>query len=682
MTGQILDFNQAKRQGETARHTVDADDIRERLHTDPQGFVTWLYSGRALISKGEARIGDVFGTPGASLSIALTGPDKGLWKDHATDKGGDLIGLYRAWAGYDGTSSFVLSLKEIAKDYFNDPIEVERSQWQPSALERIEQKKAKLGTSPRADMLELGAPVATYKYYDTHGNVIASVVRFEPLGTRESKTFRPFCYKTVDGVTKWLPGAPDLRPLYRIPDIVLQQTIVLCEGEGKAEALTALGITATSAMQGAKAPIDKTDWSPLSGKTVIIWPDNDEPGRQYAANVGGRLTALGCAVRLVTIPDSAPAKWDAVDCIAEGGDVTGLLANAKALQETTRSDLYKLYTLEELEDLPPPKYVVDKVLIEGTLALLWAGSDSYKTFVSIDLGMRIATSTPWFNHEVDGGLVIYIAAEDESGVRMRMIGWRETRGKDIAKANMVLLRDGFTLATEDADKLIKTITNGFENPKLIIIDTLQRTFGVGNENQTQDMNAYVHSADKLRRATGATVLVIHHTGRNQDQERGNVALRGACDTIFTIKKSGNSNKIKLINKPPKGKQKNAEPFEDISLRMQQVHFPYRGEEQSTLVVMADDDTPAAGEPLEDDETVEPAPRLGQIEKQILVALDKAARGNRLHLGFISLHAMVGGDKGSFGRSLRKLVSKGVISETPDDTDPEKKRHNYAIIVRD
>jgi hypothetical protein len=44
-------------------------------------------------------------------------------------------------------------------------------------------------------MLELGAPVATYRYYDTRGNVIASVVRFEPDGTRESKTFRPFCFR-------------------------------------------------------------------------------------------------------------------------------------------------------------------------------------------------------------------------------------------------------------------------------------------------------------------------------------------------------------------------------------------------------------------------------------------------------------------------------------------------------
>ena len=226
--GTILDFNKAKRQGELDRHAVDADDIRERLHANPQAFVEWLYSGRAHIARNEARIGDVHGTPGASLSIQLAGEDRGLWKDHATDEDGDLIALYRASMGYRGTENFVLSLKEIAKEYLGDPVEIERGQWQPSATSRIEAKKEKLGTKPRPDMQELGAPVATYKYFDTRGNVIASVVRYEPNGTRESKTFRPYCFKTVGGVTKWEAGAPDLRPLYRLPGVALAQTVVPC----------------------------------------------------------------------------------------------------------------------------------------------------------------------------------------------------------------------------------------------------------------------------------------------------------------------------------------------------------------------------------------------------------------------------------------------------------------------
>ena len=86
------------------------------------------------------------------------------------------------------------------------------------------------------------------------------------------------------------------------------------------------------------------------------------------------------------------------------------------------------------------------------------------------------------------------------------------------------------------------------------------------------MNAFVTACDRVRKETGATVMVVHHTGRNAEQERGNISLRAASDTIFTVQKVGKAGKIKLINQPPKGKQKNSEPFPDILLRMQLVHF--------------------------------------------------------------------------------------------------------------
>jgi hypothetical protein len=253
----ILDFNLAKRQGETRQGEISAESIRERLNANASDFVNWLFSGRALVARGEARIGDVLGTPGASLRISLAGADAGLWKDHATEEGGDLIALFRANQGYTGTSDFVLSLKEIARDYLGDAIEIERPTWRPTPAQKIEAAKAKLGTRPRDDMQELGAPVATYKYFDTRGNVIAAVTRYEPDGTRENKTFRPYCFRTVEGRTKWVPGAPDLRPLYRLPEISLASAVVLVEGEGKAEALANVGIEATSAMQGARAPVER-----------------------------------------------------------------------------------------------------------------------------------------------------------------------------------------------------------------------------------------------------------------------------------------------------------------------------------------------------------------------------------------------------------------------------------------
>jgi hypothetical protein len=578
----VIDFNNAARQGELKPGNIDADSLRQRLNADPKGFVAWLFSGRAIIGKHEARIGDKYGTAGESLAIQLTGPDAGMWYDHATAEGGDLIGLYQAYMGYD-RSRFQLALKEIAAEYLGDAtVQVARPAWQPSAEQRIAEKKAKLGDKPKAENLELGAPVENYPYHDRAGNILAVVRRYEPGGLDETgkpkKTFRAS------------PSFPSPRPLYRVPQIIQVTHVVLTEGERKANALASLGIEATTAMGGANTKIEEVDWSPLAGKTVTLWPDKDEAGESYMRRVAPVLTSLGCQVAIVTPPADKPAKWDAHDCVAEGGDCLALINGAVPVTHTAPQPFYKLYTLEELETLPPPKWIVDGLLVENGLTLFWAGSDQYKTFVAIDIAMSIATGRPWHGRDVKHGRVIYVAAEDESGVKMRMIGWRETRGKtdNLPRPDILIQRDGVSLATDEGDKLIQSILAISEEkkPVLIVIDTLQRTFGGANENQTQDMGQYILAADKLKNATGANVMIIHHSGRNSDRERGNVALRGACNTIFTVERSGD--KITITNEPPKGKQKNATPAKDMHFRMQQVEFDYLGERQTTLIPMADE----------------------------------------------------------------------------------------------
>lgn len=675
ITGQILDFNTARRQGEATPGAVDADDIRNRLHANPRAFVEWLYSGRAFIQRNIARIGNVYGEPGASLSIQLQGPDAGLWKDHATHEGGDLIALYRAWAGYHGTSNFVLSIKEIAKDFFGDAVEIERSQWQPTAIERIETQKGKLGTKPREDMVELGAPVATYRYYDTRGNVIASVVRFEPDGTRDSKTFRPYCYRTVNNTTKWVAGAPDLRPLYRLPDIALSQTVVLCEGEGCADALAKLGIPATSAMQGAHAPIEKTDWSPLAGKTVVIWPDNDSPGLDYAKRAASQLSALGCKVLGITPPADVSAGWDAADCVADGRDAAAIIATATTVSAAQPKPRVRLLAISELSNLAPPEWLIDGIITVNGLSMIWGRSGSLKSFAALDKALCIATGMEWHGRPVKKGSVVYLAAEGARGLAARAVGWLKTRGKNLPEPDFRIIPHSLTLAdTADLDALIEAIKE--IQVSFIVVDTLSRTFGNGNPNQPSDMNAFVAACDRLREATGAHVMVVHHGGKDTEKnELGTEALRNASDTVIHIRRKTTT--VELINEAPKGKQKDFDEFKTIHLRPVKVSYQQDDKELSTLILNSDDGTPAAGEPLEDDETEDTAPRLGQIEKSILSALEKAARSDRKHLGFISLHASVGGDRGSFGRALRKLVEKNLVEEFVDDTDPEKTRKNYA-----
>src|SRR3546814_13257994 len=110
-----------------------------------------------------------------------------------------------------------------------------------------------------------------------------------------------------------------------------------------AQALIDVGHCATTAMHGANAPIDKTDWSPVQGKHVLIWPDRDKPGWEYAMNAAEAVMAAGAQQCAVLMPPSNPTAqdpkgsadgWAAADAIAEGFDVEAFLASGERVQFT------------------------------------------------------------------------------------------------------------------------------------------------------------------------------------------------------------------------------------------------------------------------------------------------------------------------------------------------------------
>ena len=537
----VIDFNKARRQGEPTPGHVDAEDIRKRLHDDPTAFVQWLYSGRAFINKNEARIGDVYGEPGASLSIQLSGADAGLWKDHATDEGGDLIALYRACMGYNGNTDFVLSLKEIAKDFFGDPVEVPVSPWTPSAQDRINKQKEKLGTKPREDMLELGAPVATWKYYDTRGNVIASVVRYHPDGNPENKTFRPYCFRKIDGTTKWVMGAPDLRPLYRLPEISLASTVVLVEGEGCAQALADIGIEATTAMQGAKAPIDKTDWSPLVGKTVIIWPDNDEPGFQYGKSVVERLQFLGCRVLGVEPPPDKPKGWDVKDCIKEGGDAASMIASAKLIGDDASAEgepLPRLLTAAQfVAGFTPPEYLVDGIMQRGYLYSLTARTGHGKTAVAMYIAQAIARGMPMHGKAVKAGTVLLLAGENPDDIRARFLVLAD-EFKFVARDIKMRFVAG-VVNIEASMPVIRAEAESIPDLVLVIVDTAAAYFNGDDTNSNSQQGAYARLLRQLSYLPGKpAVLVNCHPVKNAAKDNllpmGGSAFLNEVDGNLTL----------------------------------------------------------------------------------------------------------------------------------------------------
>ena len=148
---------------------------------------------------------------------------------------------------------------------------------------------------------------------DVSGEVYAAVVRVNlatPQGERGRKEFRPL--RKVDG--GWQIGDPDRWLPYRIESIERSETVHVVEGEKCADALAGLGYIAITSAHGAKSP-NKTDWTLLAGRTVLLWADNDDAGGRYIEAVGRILANLGCKLRMVNLP-GLPEHGDVADWIA------------------------------------------------------------------------------------------------------------------------------------------------------------------------------------------------------------------------------------------------------------------------------------------------------------------------------------------------------------------------------
>ncbi|WP_175534776.1 DUF927 domain-containing protein [Thiocapsa roseopersicina] len=185
-----------------------------------------------------------------------------------------------------------------------------------------------------------GAPSATWEYRDAGGRPLCYVLRFDPAKGR--KLFAPLTWTPAAGWQWKAPAEP--RPLYGLDRLAAhpEAPALLTEGEKAAVASAALFPAAVpiATMNGAQSP-NKADWSPLAGRSVLIWPDHDDPGTKYA-QAAARL-ALAAGARSVGILDLAgmatdpatgeprelPQGWDAANASADGWTVETIAAAAR-----------------------------------------------------------------------------------------------------------------------------------------------------------------------------------------------------------------------------------------------------------------------------------------------------------------------------------------------------------------
>ena len=210
-----------------------------------------------------------------------------------------------------------------------------------------------------------------------------------------------------------------------------------------------------------------------------------------------------------------------------------------------------------------PEFVVDGLIETQTLGLLFGDPGCGKSFLAVDLALSVASGTSFHGREVKRGPVFFIAGEGHNGLARRFAAWSKDRGVDLANVPMLKstraaqFLDG--KSAEEVANCVETLAEGHGAPAMIIIDTLARNFGAGDENSTQDMSNFVIAMDNLQeRFPDCAILIVHHSGHaDKARARGAMALKGALDLEYRVEKSGAS--LRLVNT----KMKDSEPPADL-----------------------------------------------------------------------------------------------------------------------
>ena len=223
----------------------------------------------------------------------------------------------------------------------------------------------------------------------------------------------------------------------------------------------------------------------------------------------------------------------------------------------------KLLSVDQLLELPPPDPLIDGILYRDTLAVLFGLPGSAKTFLALDWALQTASGSAWLGEfEVHQGPVVYFAAEGRGGLGQRIRAWLQARDLK-PPAGFRLFPDAINLLdSAQIDVVCEWATAA--RPVLAVIDTLARAIPGADENSAKDVGVAIGAADRLRAASGATVLLVHHTAKDGLDARGSSALRGAVDTM--VKVENDDGRVKVSCE----KAKDAEPFRTLRLRLERV----------------------------------------------------------------------------------------------------------------
>ena len=204
----------------------------------------------------------------------------------------------------------------------------------------------------------------------------------------------------------------------------------------------------------------------------------------------------------------------------------------------------------------------------------------------MDAFLSIAAGIDYHGRSTEQGKVGLVIGEGQSGIYQRCEAWCSAKNVNINELPFYISNHPIDIRDKES---VAKIINEFKPMgqfQAVIIDTLARNFGGGNENAPSDMGEFIMNCDEIINALDCSVVVVHHTGKDHSAgARGHSSLYGALETEILVEAKGDYD-IVLTNT----KQKDAKQFDPMqfvkietlnSITLQPVEF-VKGQGKSKL----------------------------------------------------------------------------------------------------
>ena len=367
-------------------------------------------------------------------------------------------------------------------------------------------------------------PVALHEYRSADGEPLFWRARLRHPDGR--KAIRPIRWSGERFELGEPPAPAAGRPLYGLDRLAARpgESVIVAEGESCADALAALGLLATTS--GGSDSAGRADWQPLAGRDVLIWPDADEAGARYAAEVAERLRALGCRVRVVDVAAlGLPPKADVVDWLAMHPDATA-------------ADVLALATVEPPGDQadPPPmaarclanvkaepvRWLWPGRIARGKVAFLAGNPGLGKSQTTASMAAIVTTAGRWpvDRTRAERGAVAFLTAEDDAADTL--VPRLKAAGADLSLCHVLdavratdreglpTLR-GFDLS-RDVSALAEMLTR-IGDVRLLVIDPISAYLGGVDSHRNAEVRALLAPLSDMAARLGVAVVAVSHLNK-------------------------------------------------------------------------------------------------------------------------------------------------------------------------